>query len=121
MAPPLGKEDRKTFGKRLAVLLVCLAFMVLTACGGASEESRTPEEGSTPKVIEGTFDVGDYKLYMRCEGSGSPTVAYLHSFIEEGSGGARPHNGRLICEPRLQGWCAKPSVLSDPTRVPCRR
>ena len=72
------------------MLLVCLAFMVLTACGGASEESRTPA-GSTPKVIEGTFDVGDYKLYMRSEGSGSPTVVYLHSFIEEGSGGARPH------------------------------
>ena len=42
-------------------------------------------------MIEGTFDVGDYKLYMRCEGTGSPTVVYLHSFIEEGSGGARPH------------------------------
>ncbi len=46
---------------RIAALLG-LAVMVLTACGGGSQE------------IEGRFDVGDYKLYMRCEGSGSPTV-----------------------------------------------
>ena len=39
-------------------------------------------------MIEGRFDVGDYKLHMRCEGSGSPTVVYLHGFIEQPPGGA---------------------------------
>jgi hypothetical protein len=51
--------------------------MALTSCGGGSQETKTPAN-STPNVIEGRFDVGDYKLYMHCEGSGSPTVVYLH-------------------------------------------
>jgi pimeloyl-ACP methyl ester carboxylesterase len=76
------------FAKRLTVLLtafVALAVVGLAACGG--EETKTPAN-STPKVIEGRFDVGDYKLYMRCEGSGSPTVVYLHRFVDQPPGGA---------------------------------
>ena len=42
---PWERRTEKAFGKRLAVLLVCLAFMVLTACGGASEESSTLRGG----------------------------------------------------------------------------
>jgi pimeloyl-ACP methyl ester carboxylesterase len=64
--------------------LVGLAIMLLTACGSSSGDPAN----STPNVIEGRFDVGDYKLYMRCEGSGSPTVVYLHGFIEQPPGGA---------------------------------
>jgi pimeloyl-ACP methyl ester carboxylesterase len=68
--------------------LVGLAVLVLPACGGgASQETKTPAN-STPEVIEGRFDVGDYKLYMRCVGFGSPTVVYLHGFIEQPPGGA---------------------------------
>jgi pimeloyl-ACP methyl ester carboxylesterase len=71
---------------RLGVL-VPLVVLMLSACGGGSQETKTPAN-STPNVIEGRFDVGDYKLYMRCEGSGSPTVVYLHGFIEQPPGGA---------------------------------
>ena len=31
--------------------------------GGGGKEAKTPAN-STPAVIEGKFDVGDYKLYM---------------------------------------------------------
>ncbi len=40
---------------------------------------RVPDTGST--AIEGLFDVGGHKLYLKCEGSGSPTVVYLHGII----------------------------------------
>ncbi len=81
----VGSVLRVTWFRFLTLL--GLSVMVLTACGGASQESRS-SENSNPKVIEGKFDVGDYKLYMRCEGSGSPTVVYLHGFIEQPPGGA---------------------------------
>jgi len=73
-------------GKRQAVLLalVGIAAMALAACG-AGEMKKTSAK-APPNVIEGRFDVGDYKLYMRCEGSGSPTVIYLHRFADESPG-----------------------------------
>jgi pimeloyl-ACP methyl ester carboxylesterase len=55
-------------------------------------------------VIEGRYDVGDYKLYMRCEGSGSPTVVYLHRFVDQPPGGAI-HAGEV------------PSMLRDEHRI----
>jgi pimeloyl-ACP methyl ester carboxylesterase len=78
--------------------------MALTSCGGGSQESKTPAN-STPNVIEGRFDVGDYKLYMHCEGSGSPTVVYLHGFIEEPAGGGASNAGEI------------PSMLRDKHRI----
>ena len=55
-----------------------------------TEESLTPG----PDVVEGSFDVGGRELYMRCSGSGSPTVVYLHGYIEDpgftGHSSARP-------------------------------
>ena len=55
-----------------------------------TEKSLTP----APDVIEGSFDVGGRELYMRCSGSGSPTVVYLHGYIEDpgftGHSSARP-------------------------------
>jgi pimeloyl-ACP methyl ester carboxylesterase len=75
-------------GKSLALLfaLLGLAAMALAACGAGG--MTKPSAKSPPNVIEGRFDVGDHKLYMRCEGSGSPTVIYLHGFIEQPPGGA---------------------------------
>jgi pimeloyl-ACP methyl ester carboxylesterase len=78
--------------------------MALTSCGGGSQETKTPAN-STPNVIEGRFDVGDYKLYMHCEGSGSPTVVYLHGFIEEPAGGGASNAGEI------------PSMLRDKHRI----
>ena len=36
-------------------------------------------------MVEGPFDVGGHSLYLRCEGSGSPTVVYLHGSISDGN------------------------------------
>jgi pimeloyl-ACP methyl ester carboxylesterase len=62
--------------------LAGLAVVVLTSCGGGSQQTNTPANSTQNDVIEGRFDVGDYKLYMRCVGSGSPTLVYFHGFIE---------------------------------------
>jgi pimeloyl-ACP methyl ester carboxylesterase len=88
----------------LFVALVGLAVLVLTSCGGGSQETNTPAN-STPNVIKGRFDVGDYKLYMRCVGSGSPTVVYFHGFIEDPAGGGARNAGEI------------PSMLRDKHRI----
>ena len=56
---------------------------VVTPCGGGSQQANTLANSTPNDVIECRFDVGDYKLYMRCEGSGSPTVVYFHGYIED--------------------------------------
>jgi pimeloyl-ACP methyl ester carboxylesterase len=38
-------------------------------------------------VVEGLFDVGGHRLFMRCDGSGSPTIVYLHGYIWDGDFG----------------------------------
>ncbi len=78
--------------------------MALSSCGGGSQETNTPAN-STPNVIEGRFDVGDYKLYMRCVGSGSPTVVYFHGYIEEPASGGASNAGEI------------PSMLRDKHRI----
>ena len=80
-----------------------LAAMALASCGG-SQETNSPANSTPNDVIEGRFDVGDYKLYMRCEGSGSPTVVYLHRFVDQPPGGAI-HAGEV------------PSMLRDEHRI----
>jgi pimeloyl-ACP methyl ester carboxylesterase len=85
-------------------------LMALSSCGDSSQESNSPGQESNsaanvaPNVIEGRFDVGDYKLYMRCEGTGSPTVVYLHGHIQHLPGGAE--SARKI-----------PSLLRDEHRI----
>jgi pimeloyl-ACP methyl ester carboxylesterase len=44
-----------------------------------TQASPTPDSD----VIDGSFDVGSYELYMRCTGTGSPTVVYLHGFVDD--------------------------------------
>jgi pimeloyl-ACP methyl ester carboxylesterase len=34
-------------------------------------------------VIEGRFDVGGHSLFLRCRGTGSPTVIYLHGIAQD--------------------------------------
>jgi len=44
----------------------------------------TPATSPPPTgLIEGSFDVGGHELYIRCTGTGSPTVVYLHGYIED--------------------------------------
>ena len=70
----------------LTVTTLVLTIMALASCGGGSQETNSPANSTPNDVVEGRFDVGDYKLYMRCEGSGSPTVIYLHRFADESPG-----------------------------------
>jgi pimeloyl-ACP methyl ester carboxylesterase len=43
------------------------------------------------------YDVGGHSLFMRCEGSGSPTVVYIHGWIDDAK--ILPHvNGEYIAE-----------------------
>ncbi len=78
-----------TVGVRLA-MTVLLASFVLTACGDGGEPSQESagtggREAAT--VLDGRFDVGGHQLHLRCDGSGSPTVVYLHglSHTEDGA------------------------------------
>ena len=73
----------------LAGALALVLAASLQACG-ADEKSAGGEKRratSAPTVLDGTFDVGDHELHMRCEGSGSPTVVYLHGLSHTEDGG----------------------------------
>jgi pimeloyl-ACP methyl ester carboxylesterase len=97
---------------RTAVVMA-LGAVVLAACGDAepsvtADSSRTTDEVATPSspaepettaastepasttadaarsdVIDGMFDVGGHQLYLHCEGTGSPTIVYLHGSIKD--------------------------------------
>ena len=66
----------KQLSLRLVVCGLMLALM-LTACSALSPTSSTP----TP-IPSGMVDVGEYRLYFKCSGQGSPTV-----ILESGGGG----------------------------------
>jgi pimeloyl-ACP methyl ester carboxylesterase len=87
------------------VTTLALALTALASCGGGSQQTNTPADSTPNDVVEGRFDVGDYKLYMRCEGEGSPTVVYFHGFIEDLEGGGASNAGEI------------PSMLRDEHRV----
>ena len=89
----------------LTVTALVLAATALASCGGGSQLASTPANSSPNDVIEGRFDVGGYKLYMRCEGSGSPTVVYLHGWIREPASGGASNAGVI------------PSMLRDEHRI----
>jgi len=88
-----------------AVTALVLAATALASCGGGSQGSKNPADPTPNDVVEGRFDVGGHKLYMRCEGSGSPTVVYFHGFIEDPEGGGATNAGEI------------PSMLRDEHRV----
>ncbi len=84
--------------------------LALTACSSKettrTEASATPiTSPADPTAIEGSFDVGGYELYMECQGSGSPTVVYLHGYIFDSYGGSRLNAGGI------------PDLLTDRHRV----
>ena len=82
---------------------VLLLTVIATSCASADEPydppSAPPSEtssGSTSvAAVEGTFDVGGHELYIRCQGSGSPTVVYLHGYIFDPSGGGSENAGEI--------------------------
>ncbi len=77
-------------------LVTLVAAVVLgagaIACGSDDEgvsdkevfgDSTKPDAASRQPVIEDHFDVGAHRLYLKCTGSGSPTVVYLHGSVRQ--------------------------------------
>ena len=89
--------------RRLVGPVVLLLTVVATSCASAddpSDRSSAPptETGSVSTLaatVDGTFDVGGHELYIRCTGSGSPTVVYLHGYIFDPSGGGSENAGEI--------------------------
>jgi pimeloyl-ACP methyl ester carboxylesterase len=81
---------RAVFGRFRAVILLVTLVMAAAIPGAGLASPPVPGSDATPAlptVVEGLFDVGGYRLFMRCEGSGSPTVVYLHGYIWDGEFG----------------------------------
>lgn len=82
----------------LAVVSSVACALLLSACGGETPAAPAAASGAAPSpgtTIEGTFDVGGHKLYLRCSGQGSPTVVYLHGYIHDPSGGGSRNAGSI--------------------------
>jgi pimeloyl-ACP methyl ester carboxylesterase len=92
-------------GRMLVASVVLAAAIGVTACGGGGSSSQQSSGSKNPNVLEGSFDVGGHKLYMRCEGSGSPTVVYFHGYSNDARGGGSRNAGRI------------PGLLSKGNRV----
>ncbi len=81
-------------GRVLQRAVSCVVAIVLTAgaagCGSDDEVSYDELSGRTATMaapasrpaIEGLFDAGGHKLYLKCTGSGSPTVVFVHGSVQ---------------------------------------
>jgi pimeloyl-ACP methyl ester carboxylesterase len=93
----------------LAVMLGgCSSVTTVTQRRGSATVSRQaaveqPRSTIVLPVVEGRFDVGGHKLYLRCEGGGSHTVVYMHGIIV--TRGSSQNSGLI------------PSYLRDRARV----
>jgi pimeloyl-ACP methyl ester carboxylesterase len=95
--------------KRVARTSVLLLTLLSIACGPArdpldpaSDPSRSAGNGASPSAtpaveatVDGSFDVGGHALYIRCVGSGSPTIVYLHGYIFDPAGGGSQNAGQI--------------------------
>ena len=103
-------------GSRLSRQLVaCLSAVAFaTGAGGCGSDDEvadeqvfgttTGEQSSRP-TIDGRFDVGGHKLYMKCQGAGSPTVVHLHGSVRDRGGAGSTGAGEI------------PALLDDDNRV----
>ena len=82
------------------VLALILSSAALVGCGsttakerGGTDASPTSEHASDSSVVMGQdghvaedvsmVRVGDHRLYVTCAGSGSPTVVYIHGWVND--------------------------------------
>jgi pimeloyl-ACP methyl ester carboxylesterase len=84
--------------RTLMLLLVVLLVGTSTAAT-ATTTAAASEAATSATTIEGRFDVGGHSLYLRCEGTGSPTIVYLHGAIFDT--GFDPHTNGLYTAERL--------------------
>jgi pimeloyl-ACP methyl ester carboxylesterase len=87
----------------LVVLLVGASTAVASTTAAASTmaaaSTTTAGGSSSATTIEGRFDVGGHSLYLRCDGTGSPTIVYLHGAIW--NEGYEAHRNGLFTAERL--------------------
>jgi len=103
---------RRIAGHALLIVLGASSY-VLAGCRnsgpGRDRASRVTSTASSPDTastaVEGLFDVGGHRLYLKCEGSGASTIVYLHGFIETPAGGGGQNAGLV------------PSYLRDHARI----
>jgi pimeloyl-ACP methyl ester carboxylesterase len=76
--------------RRLIATMVLV--VLLASCSGAGDRAdttTTPPPATTQAAatgeIDGSVDAGGHKLHLRCQGTGSPTVVYLHGLGGDGS------------------------------------
>jgi pimeloyl-ACP methyl ester carboxylesterase len=67
--------------------------------GPEPDAEPEPDTASDEGSVEGKYDVGGHELYLRCEGTGEPTIIYLHGSIEDP--GVVPHRNALQYQARL--------------------
>ena len=68
--------------RRALALAIGLALAACTNTPSGSTSRVYPPTGavsaSADQTTDGLFDVGGHRLYMECEGDGSPTIVFLH-------------------------------------------
>lgn len=64
-----------------AVLVLLSALMLLVGTAGMGNAASSAGDTPAADPVEGMFDVGGHSLYLRCSGTGSPTVVYMHGAI----------------------------------------
>jgi hypothetical protein len=79
------------------ILAVLVLAVLVTGCSSGADDAGTATAGSATTQVPATtgaaangqvdalFDVGGHKLHLTCEGTGSPTVVYLHGLDLAGS------------------------------------
>lgn len=90
-----------------------------TTSASPASPTRTPE-GSTSSTVSpnGRFSVGSYKLFLSCEGTGSPTIVHLHG-LGATSDAAAPVADAFAGRQRFCVYDRADMGLSDP--APSRR
>jgi pimeloyl-ACP methyl ester carboxylesterase len=68
-------------------MVIMVLVVLLASCSGAGDDSTTTPSPATTQAaageIDAMFDVGGHKLHLSCQGSGSPTVVYLHGHSQK--------------------------------------
>jgi pimeloyl-ACP methyl ester carboxylesterase len=68
--------------RRALALAIGLALAACTNAPSGSTSAGTVPNSSTSasedQTTEGLFDVGDHRLFLECQGAGSPTIVFLH-------------------------------------------
>jgi pimeloyl-ACP methyl ester carboxylesterase len=78
---------------RRTSFLVATAALAIAVAGSPLSVNAQPADGSG---IDGVFDVDGHGLYLDCQGTGSPTIVYLHGAIWDTGAVPMPHaNGKF--------------------------